>query len=573
MFKQFISVFLVFLLTISASKSQLNTITGYWEVRFADSARYTKQILHFRAENGSLQLTIDEPLDGTLKMPGEKPFFENDSLHYESLWGLFKYNGTIAPGDSIIQGARLVNNSDPSPFIMKRVSEKELLYKIPRINAKGERIYGYIYLKPSQTKDGLDCASLSETEIDSGYIIKLVQDILKSKIATIHSLLLAKDNKLILEEYFHNYNRNILHSQESVTKSFTSALMGIAIDKKFIPGVNELVWPYFLKWDSTKWIKEKYNITIKHLLTMTAGLDWKAFTLNESNDDVNIYPSPDYIAYILNKNLKTIPGEKFFYNNRIMYLQGKLIENSSGLSVDSFATRYLFSKLGVKNHKWKAYDNGITETGGGLKLLPRDMMKFGLLYLNHGKWKNEQIISSEWIDSSLQFQSFAGDADYGYNWWMKTYTVDSTDFNVYYALGHGEQTIMLIPDVNVVFVMTAGNYFQMPQKLDEIMVSYILPSLNSCKKIQNKTIITLNKLTGAYEIKKGESINIKIDGNILTATDPSGAILKLIQKTSNRFIVEKSNREVRFIIDKTGTITAAELFVNGTRIERLKKIK
>lgn len=563
----FLSLILILINLSCTSRYENKKIIGCWEVNFSDTTSYTKQILHFQDEAGNLQLTIDEPSDGLLGMPGENPFFANDSLHYESLWGLFNYDGKFVSGDSVIKGIRTANNQYPISFIMRRVSEKELTYKIPRINADGKRVYNYSYNKPLQKNDGLECSTLSAEGIDSIYIYKLVEDILNGKMATVHSLLISKDNKLVFEEYFHNYHSRKLHLMESVTKSFTSALMGIAIDKQFIPDVNEPVLNYLTKWDSTQWVKKEYDIRIKNLLTMTAGLDWKPFTPNEYNDDVNIYISPDYIAYILNKDLKNKPGEKFFYNNRIMFLQGYLIEKSTGLSVDSFATKYLFNELGVKQHTWKKYDNGITETGGGLKLFPRDMMKFGLMYLNNGKWQGKQIVSHEWIKSSTEKHVSTGDQYYGYNWWIKNYNINNSNYNVYYALGHGEQTIMIIPSINVVFVMTAGNYFQAPQKLNEIMTEYILPSFN----IQNKHHISRDDIVGNYKTSGNEIIIIELVDNNLIATDPSGTKLKLIPKSSNYYFVENSNLEVKFIKDNTGKIINAEIYDNGQRVDILSK--
>lgn len=570
--KHILLLLIISFLISCSSNNQYEKITGYWNVSFTDSTRYTNQILHFQKERGSLKLTIDEPLDGTLDMPGEKTFFANDSLHYESLWGLFKYDGKFVSGDSIIQGIRVVNNDYPTLFIMRRISEKELLYKVPRINANGEMIYNYSYHKPLQKDDGFECSTLPEVGIDSTYICKLVENILKGKMATIHSLLIVKDNKLVLEEYFHNYDCNKLHSLESVTKSFTSALMGIAIDKKFIPDVNEPAWHYLEKWDSTQWIKKKYDIRIKNLLTMTAGLEWKAFTLNESNDDINIYKASDFIDYILNKNLKEKPGKKFFYNNRLMLLQGCIIEKAAGLSVNSFATKYLFNELGIRNYKWKVYPNGITETGGGLKLLPRDMMKFGLMYLNHGKWKDKQIISSEWVKSSTNEQINVGNKDYGYNWWITSYNLNGKIFRTFFALGHGEQIIMVIPDANTVFVMTAGNYFQTPQRLDEIMTNYILPCFNMDKNnLQNSNSITEKDIIGNYETSGNEIIKIDLIDSTLVVTDPSGTRFKLIPKSSAYYMVENSPLEVKFISNSKGIIVAAEIYNNGLRVDKFKR--
>jgi CubicO group peptidase (beta-lactamase class C family) len=470
---------ILLMLIICSCENKYERITGYWEVSFSDSTTYPKQILQIRKEQGGIHMLIDEPSEGILGMPGEQVFFIDDSLHYESLWGFFKYDGSFTPGDSVIQGIRVVNNDNPSSFTMRKIKGKHLLYKIPRVDANEKRIYSYSYNKPEEKDDGFESAELSEAGIDSTFIYKLIENILKGRMARVHSLLLLKDDKLVLEEYFHTYDENKLHPIESVTKSFTSALTGIAIDRNYIRDVDDPVLNYLDKWNHTQWVMKKYDISIKNLLTMTAGLDWKAFTPNEYNDDMNIYLAPDYIEYILNKDLKDKPGERFFYNNRLMYLQGQVIETSTGISMDSFATRYLFDPLGIKDHIWKVYDNGVTETGGGLKLKPRDMMKFGSLYLNEGKWQDKQIVSSEWIKASTKTQIKAGNQGYGYNWWIKHYRMDNKFFEVYYALGHGEQTIMIIPEFNTVFVMTAGNFFQTPQRLDEIMTAYILPALNT----------------------------------------------------------------------------------------------
>ena len=305
---------------------------------------------------------------------------------------------------------------------------------------------------------------------------------------------------------------------------------------------------------------------------MTAGLNWKPFTSGEWNDDVGIYLAPDYINYILTKDLKDKPGEKFFYNNRLMYLQGQIIEKSSGLSVNSFATKYLFNELGIKNYKWKVYDNGITETGGGLKMIPRDMMKFGLMYMNHGKWLNKQVISPEWVKSSTEKQISTGNQDYGYNWWIKSYSVNSEIYNTYYALGHGEQAIIVIPNANMVFVMTAGNYFQTRQRLDKIMTEYILPSLK-VKETANKKELNINDLAGEYKINDNEIFKIEILDNSIIATDPAGKKFKLLPVSADYFKVENTPLEVKIITDEEGKVIAAETYNNGKREERLDKIK
>ena len=228
--------------------------------------------------------------------------------------------------------------------------------------------------------------------------------------------------------------------------------------------------------------------------------------------------------------------------------------------------------MGIKKHYWKVYDNGITETGGGLKLLPRDMMKFGLMYLNNGKWQSKQIISPEWIKSSTERQVSAGDQDYGYNWWIKSYNCRNTIFNVYYALGHGEQTIMIIPGMNAVFVMTAGNYYQTRQRLDEIMTEYILPSFKiEENNQQSKHNLSKEDIIGDYKTKGNEIITIKLIDNNLIATDPSGAKFKLIAKSPDDYVAENSSLEVKFMCNKEGVVVSAEIYDNGRRVDILEK--
>jgi len=571
--KKFSALILTGILTVAACAGKQEQIVGCWEVNFGDSGKLPRQYLFFTTENNRLHLLIDEPSDGMLGMPGENVSFVDGRLHYESLWGLWTYDGNFAAGNSLIEGVRTFNKQYATSFTMKRVSEKELTYRIPRIDAQGKRIDAYDYRKPPPGNDGIECSTLSEAGINPVPVEKLVQDVLKGEMATIHGLLIAKDDKLVLEEYFHDYDRDKLHSVESVTKSVTSALIGIAIDKKFIPGVHEPVWPYFKSWDSTRWVKEKYDVRIRHLLTMTAGLDWKGYTPNEANDDAIIYTKPDFIGYVLDKGLKEKPGDSFYYNNRVMLLLGRIVERSSGLSVDRFAEKYLFDELDIQRHEWKVYDNGVTETGGGLKMLPRDMLKFGLTYLNRGRWRNRQVVSSDWVASSTENHIHSGNQEYGYNWWIKSYSVHHKIFRTYYALGHGEQAIVVIPDAGVVFVMTAGNYFQARQRLDEIMIRYILPSISSAD-IPTPEFKPDHPVdfAGEYQTLSNERVTIELAGDSLIF-DPRGKALKLIPVSLNYFAVENMPVEVHFIADGQGAISGVDVYVEGQRRDVFKKLK
>jgi CubicO group peptidase (beta-lactamase class C family) len=354
-----------------------------------------------------------------------------------------------------------------------------------------------------------------------------------------------------------------------VTKSFTSALLGLAIDKNFITDTNEPVWKYFSDRNSTKWVNDRYDIQIAHLLSMSAGLDWKGLTIGETNDDINIYKTADYFGYLLNKDLRYKPGTNFCYNNGLSLMLGHVIEKSTGLPVDSFAKEYLFKQLEIKNYSWDIDDNRITRTDGGLKLRPRDMLTFGQLYINGGKWNNKQLISENWIQKSTEPKLSSTDQEYAFHWWIKSYSVNSKLFRTFYALGHGEQAIILVPEQKLVFVMTAGNYLQTEHRPFEIIKDYILPSIQD--GFMTKQDTNIEKFVGEYEINENEKITIELIDNSLMAKDPSGATFKLIPKSSYSFDIENSTREVYFVTNEQGIIVAAEMYVNGQRVEKFKK--
>lgn len=557
------------LLAQSSCQNKYQSINGYWEATFEDSITFPKQILYFSHENGKLQLTIDEPEDGLLNIPGESVWFKNDSLHYETISGIYRYNGTFNPDEKVIKGIRYAGSAYSSPFIMKRISEKELRYKIPRIKANGDREFSYTYHQPVQKEDGLLSGTLTEAGIDSTYLLQLTRDILSGKMATVHSLLLVKDNKLVFEEYFHNYTIDDVHKVESVIKTIQSALVGIAIDKGFIPDENVYVSSYFSDRDSTRWIRKKYPVQIRHLLSMTSGLEWKPYTEDGPSDDSEIYLSLDYINYVLNKNLINEPGKTFLYNNRFNFLHQGIIEKTSGMPLDSFARIFLFDPLGTDEYEWKTIENGNYKFLDALKLSPRAMIKFGMIYLNKGKWNNQQIISPEWVSISKQKHAYAGTMHYGYTWWLRNYTVDGRSFRTIFALGHGEQIIMLIPDANAVFVMTGGNFMLKPQRQNEILTRYILPSLNT----NNTTtpVIDLHELTGTYETSSHEFLQIELLDGKVHVTDPAGRRFYLVHQKGNLYQVENAPLTVTFYLDPADSSVTAEVYNQDQMADRLIK--
>ena len=180
-------------------------IIGYWEATFADSIQNPIQYFDFKVTQSTLRLAMDEPREDWYDIPGEKVYFHNDSLYFEKFWGLEKYYGKFSSVDSTFHGFKQVSNKSPIPFTMQKTHLKNLIFKIPRVNINGKSISSYHYSKPVQLNDNFICSNLADAGIDSTLIIKLINKILLQEIQKIHSLLIMKDNKLVLEEYFYNY--------------------------------------------------------------------------------------------------------------------------------------------------------------------------------------------------------------------------------------------------------------------------------------------------------------------------------------------------------------------------------
>ena len=348
---------------------------------------------------------------------------------------------------------------------------------------------------PEQTNDGWQTASLAEVGIDERKIGEAIKHIHDDTYKNVHGILIVKDGKLVFEEYFSgytwdyngdqfrgeltDYGADTIHNLASVTKSFTSALVGIAIDQGFIQGVDEKLFAFFPEYASLN-DESKYGITLYHLLTMTSGLKWNEMDLplsNTRNDLIQLFIVSDPKEYILAKPVAHEPGAKWYYNGGGTNLLGEVIREATGLRIDDFAEKYLFTPLGITNYEWDHINPDMIHASGNLKLRPRDMAKFGYLFLNGGVWKGERIISEKWVEESTKKHALPSWADgYGYQWWLRTYRASSASVDSFYADGWGGQRIMVFPSLDMVVVFTGGNYVgEVP--IDEIITRYILPAV------------------------------------------------------------------------------------------------
>ncbi len=361
---------------------------------------------------------------------------------------------------------------------------------------------------PKQIYDGFKTGTLEDVNIDEHLIKKSIVQIQNGNYNEVHSLLIYKDEKLVLEEYFkgHKYrwespyhhgeeivwDENTLHGVKSVTKSITSACIGIAIDRGLIKNVHQSIFDYLPEQIHNK-INGKERITIEHLLTMTSGLEWDEWGAPLSsprNDIVGLWfpPCENQIECILQRPLESTPGSKFKYSGGNIILLGEILKRASNMSIDVFSTKYLFDPLGIDTSNWALrFSNGIIESAGGLEITPRSMTKIGVTFLNHGIWNDHQIISDQWVKkSSVPYKEnhginipgvSSGKNGYSYSWWTNRIVNSGREIEIYNAGGWGGQEIFVIPDLNTVVVLTGGNY-TVTDKNFKILEKYIIPAIN-----------------------------------------------------------------------------------------------
>ncbi len=311
----------------------------------------------------------------------------------------------------------------------------------------------------------------------------------------IHSILIAHNNKIIYEKYWSGedaiwgkklgiiaHTKDSLHDERSVSKSVVSACIGIAVDQGKIKSINEKIFDFFPEYTAQD-TGLKSQITIKDLLTMTAGFQWDEDTYGSpQNNETKMEEAQDPVGYVLSQPMAFAPGKVWRYNGGATQLLASIIQKATGKSISTFAGEYLFSPLGITRFEWTKYSaDGIPAAASGLRLLPRDLLKFGLLYMNDGKWNSKQIITAGWINESFT-QYFPVDTSgtgYGFQWWLWTDTIMNKPTPIAACIGNGGQRVFVDKLNDIVVVFNAGNYNTYTTRPDpyNILMKFIYPAV------------------------------------------------------------------------------------------------
>lgn len=251
------------------------------------------------------------------------------------------------------------------------------------------------------------------------------------------------------------------HDLRSVTKSVTSLLLGIALERKLIDNIDEPILKWFPEYSDLR-TPEKEGISLRHLLTMSAGFEWDEYLpyTNPRNSEVRMLMSSDQYRYTLEQPVVSPPGQIWNYNSGGSALLGAVIGKATGKALDSVAREFLLEPLGITDFAWtRNTKNGIPEVGG-LRLRARDLAKIGQLVLAGGNWNGRQIVSRQWIRESTA--AHIGPADrmyfYGYQWWQGRSLFRRREVPWVAAIGNGGQRIIVVPELDLVVAITAGLY-------------------------------------------------------------------------------------------------------------------
>lgn len=323
----------------------------------------------------------------------------------------------------------------------------------------------YTYQIPEQLDDGWEVSSLSAQGMDMESISNLTTDIRDGIFRGIHSMIIVKNGFLVHEVYFGDYKRENLQTIYSITKSISSALIGIAIDGGLIQSVEDSVLSFFPQYNIQDQNKQK--IKLRHLLTLTSGWEWDEKSTpysNPENTEYQMVRTNDWMQFVLERPMQSEPGSEWVYNTGSVHLLSGIIKQTSGMHADAFAEQVLFDPLGIRTYEWNKDPQGHPCTGGtlqGLRLRPRDTAKFGYLFLNNGKWNGQQVVSASWVEESTRKHfDVEADREFGYLWWRGSFRVNEKDIPYFFAAGYGGQTIHIVPQLDLMIVLTCWDEAQ-----------------------------------------------------------------------------------------------------------------
>ncbi len=334
----------------------------------------------------------------------------------------------------------------------------------------------YKYSVPEDDNDGWIIGNIEEYIDNMNLFIDGIDKIRLGGYGEIHSILVIKDRKLLAEAYypgtnssgnFIDFDRFTKHEVQSASKSFRSALIGIAIDQGYIKAHDDSLHSFFPEFPTLK-EEGKSNILLDNVLTMSSGFQW-----DESGGDLdNMYRLPylQWHQFVISKPIQFVPGSTFEYNTGASIMLNRVIINSIDTGFNEFLDTYYASKVESAE---------LPGVGGPIHALttPRDMAKLGYVFLYDGYWKETKVLSKEWIDKSTEKRFNVGfNLWYGYQWWKTLISSEGNSYEINYANGNGGQLIIYNEELDLVVVSTGGKFGTAGTEIFDFISDYLIPA-------------------------------------------------------------------------------------------------
>lgn len=335
----------------------------------------------------------------------------------------------------------------------------------------------YTYSKPNDIGDGWETSELITQGFDVAIISNMMESVINEDYPNIDSVTIVRNNKLVLHFFvtrqltdFDTWigntdpERHILHS---TSKSFTSALVGIAIDQGHITSVDVPFYSLFNYPSYENPSPFKDTMTLENALTMEFGLDWDEWALPYSNPQNQLVQlntnNFDWAKALLDLPIVSVPGTNYTYNTAGTTAIGQAVQNAVGMPLEDFANQYLFYPMQITDAEWARTPSNLPIGGSGLFLKGRDLVKFGQLYLDGGSWQGQQLISQQYVADSVSphvdISSWATFSEaYGYQWWLDALSHNGVERETWVTSGYGGQYIFVVPDLELVVGFTGHNY-------------------------------------------------------------------------------------------------------------------
>lgn len=459
--------------------------------------RWSGQVVPVEDEQ-SFYLLVSRQADGSLAAMLRNP--ERDYGAFLGIRGLVRDGGTIhltgrrgaQTRDTVVitgsydSAQRVITLSFPArggSYDFRRDEDEQSAF-YPR----GRRPAPYVYRVPPELDDGWPTASVEEVGIDRAAIERAVQHLLDMSMDSInapqiHSLLVARRGRLVLEEYFHGEHRNRLHNTRSGSKSVTGTIAGAAM----LAGAPiELSTPVYRLMNGGAFPAglepRKRAMTLEHLLTMSSG-----YFCDDSNDAApgnegnmwNQTEVPDFSQLALSLPMDTAPGERAVYCSINPNLALAMVGRAAAESPYYLFDRLVAAPMGISHYAWAVDRAQNPYGGGGMGFFTRDYMKFGQLMLDGGTWRGRRILSREFVERATLPLYRMGIRDYGLTWWSEDKPYDGRTVRAFAALGAGGQVVMVFPELELVVATTGGSYISRGWRYagGELIPNYILPAV------------------------------------------------------------------------------------------------